>query len=203
MTIQIKLNKDQGELAQLSWGLHAVGGLLCVAIVFGIYFCIFAKIGEQDHRIQGEAESLQVFLSQQSDLKTSNKEIKHQLEERKGRLEELLRRIPNSAQESNFLAQLTKLAQEMKVTVREYNPGSVITLGDYSMLEVDVLAHANYEGLCGLLNGLSSLPRLCQIAELRVQTSETPDGNFPVRMKIRVFFVPESNNHVAINGATR
>lgn len=100
-------------------------------------------------------------------------------------------RIPETAQESEFLAQLSQLAKDTGLTILEFRPGKITDRTTHRELEISLSAHGGYHSLCELLAGLEKLPRLCRVTSLTIdRDSTTTVEQYPVRMSVVVYFQP-------------
>lgn len=183
-------SRHHDELTQYHWGLHAAGLVLCGLILGGAYAGVLGKLRVMDEGVKADVDNLQAFLDQKDNFHADHRQARSRLAQQEGRLEELLQRIPDAPQESEFLAQLSKLGLAAGMDIRQFSPGDATSLGEHSMLEVELVAESSYPGLCRFLEGLQSLPRLCQVAALDIQVADPSTLRYPVKITLRIFFAP-------------
>lgn len=109
-------------------------------------------------------------------------------------------RIPETAQESEFLAQVSRLAKDTGLTIQEFRPGGITERKTHRELDVALSALGGYRSLCEFLAGLEKLPRLCRVTSLTVNRDTTPTAeHYPVRMNVVVYFQPLTSETGAPN----
>ncbi|MFG0335107.1 MAG: type 4a pilus biogenesis protein PilO [Maioricimonas sp. JB049] len=179
------------RLVQLDRSLHAIGiAVACVILIGGLLFVRRSLAAERtslDTRIT-EAENV---LSKAESVRTGHAQLKRRLEKLQQRTGELMARIPDTAREAEFLAQLSGLAGESHLSIRSYRPDSPVATERYQHLDIELAAAGTFESLCQFLEGLESLPRLCRLNRLEIESGSGEDGAYPITMKLRIFFAPE------------
>lgn len=190
------MNSDQDNmqrpdnLKQIALSINVAGACVIVIIFAGFYLGLYAHLESREVALFSKELVLTNFLAKQSELITSNYDAKERLKEQKGRLTELVQRIPNTPHEANFLEQLASVAAESNVDLRDFNPGNTIQQGKHSQLEIYVVGNASYEGICKFLDGLAKLPRLCQIASFEITSPSKGAVDYKIEAKLRIFFAP-------------
>lgn len=187
-------NQDNMErpdnLNQVALAINAAGVGIIAVIFVAFYWGLYAQLESREVEVFSKEFALTEFLDRQDELIRSNLETKKRLDEQKGRLAELVQRIPNTPHESNFLEQLANVAASSDVDIRDFNPGNTIQQGKHSQLEIYIVGSASYEGICRFLDGLAKLPRLCQIASFEVTSPSGGSSDYKIEAKLRIFFAP-------------
>ena len=176
-------------LVIFGWWLHGAGLLVTAAIVAGAVLIVYRPLDRSIARIDRQYSATSSFLERAHDVQREHREWKRQLSDMEGRFANVMARIPAEASESNFLAQLSELAQRTGLTIQDYRPGAVSQQEEHREMEISLSARSQYAGLCEFLAELESLPRLCRITQLNVSVpkSDTPE-TYPIEMTLRIYF---------------
>ncbi len=190
------------NLKQLALAYNALGVGVVALIFVAFYWGLYAQLEAREVAVYSKELSLTDFLSNHDSIVLTNHQTKKRLEEQKGRLAELVQRIPNTPHESNFLEQLASVAAAAKVDIRDFNPGNTIQQGKHSQLEIYIDGSASYEGICRFLDGLAKLPRLCQIASFEVTSPGKGATDYRIEAKLRIFFAPSMASNTNLSGVS-
>lgn len=183
---------EKNSLHQVTYGLHLIGiaGIIVIGSLF--YYGIYIPLENGRDQLDANKASLKEFLATKDQITNNNTEAKELLNDRQKYLDELLQRIPSKASEDTFLAQLSKIARESGVAVKNFSPGKPAMMQKHARVDIDISAHASYEGICQFLDGIANLPRLCQITSFEVDSSLSPTNQYQFRAKLRIFYAPIS-----------
>ena len=180
----------QKKLQYFGWLFHAAGLLIAVAgvmlAVAFIYRPMVADLGSLEY----QSSDLSQFLSTADDIESVNRQLSGELSEMEARLVSLKEQIPDSPCEADFLAQLTELAQQTGLNIRDYRPGSIVQKENYKALEVKLSAEGTYPSICRALDQLQNLPRLCRITNLKVAAPNASTKKYPLEMTLQIYFAP-------------
>ncbi len=188
------------SLKQIRLIVHGVGlmGAVCIPVLA----CQFFNCADP-----ARMQELAASIKRDTDLFEERDEVVENFEQAEcelfalsQRLEDLKTQIPNTPEESRFLAQLTQLAEESKLGIQNFRPGRAEDSNHLKRIRVQLKGIGTYECLCQFLNGLSSLPRLTQVSTLHVDPADIA-GRYPVTMELSIFFAETQGNttKVALN----
>jgi Tfp pilus assembly protein PilO len=183
-------NKDDRDTAMQSLALHVAGGLVLAAIVGCCYAFIIGPLRAEDRNLRHLAATYQTQLGQQPELLRQYERAKERFEIRKDRLQELMARIPDNPEESEFLAQLTRLAIVSELAIGEYHPGTISKAQGCSSIQVKIVGQASYAGICRFLHGLAGIPRFCEVTDVQIGAVQTSDELHPVDIAFTIYFAP-------------
>lgn len=180
----------KNTLNQVRVGLHLLGmvGLCMIGSLF--YYGVHIPLENGGEQLIANKLSLEKFLETEDRIRRENREANELLSDRKKYLDDLLQRIPNKANEDTFLAQLSKIARQSGVAIKNFSPGNPVMMQRHARLDIDISANASYEGICHFLNGVAKMPRLCQITSFDVDSSLSPTNQYQFRAKLRIFYAP-------------
>ena len=178
------------KLDQFSVTMHATGGVCTVAIVAVMYITIYRSLDAEKRETADSIAVKQQFLSTAESITASHEELQQQLSDEEARLISLLERIPPTPQESEFLAQLAKLAHRSGLSIQKFSRGTATDERTHSGMEVRLSAQASHEAICRFLAGLADLRRLCHVRQLSVMAPTESGSDYPIESTLRIFFAP-------------
>lgn len=184
-------SRTEKKLGLWAWGLH-VAGLGISLIGCGLMLTrIILPLAEQNAEIVDEEAELKKTLDLEEALNRENVRLTTTLSQADQRIQSLLDRIPNVPRESDFLGQITKLAREVGVEIKDYHPGRVLPGADYHEMTLNLTSRGSYEGVCNFLHRLNSLPRLCRANKMSIQPVPN-EQVYSMDMTVTIFFSPGS-----------
>jgi Tfp pilus assembly protein PilO len=130
-------------------------------------------------------------LDAAAEIGARHEELAGQLTDSKTLFEQLVARIPHEPQEAKFLEQLSELARQSRLIVREFRPGVASRKGDYQEIEIRFSAEGSYEQICRFFGGINRLPRLCHVRDLTVSAADPQEDRYPIDIGLVIYFVPE------------
>jgi Tfp pilus assembly protein PilO len=146
---------------------------------------------EQQQAVDAQIESLRQFHAGADGVETRRLELQELLDQTEKQFAAAVTRIPETAQESEFLAQVSRLAKDSDLTLQEFRPGGITEHKTHRELEISLSASGGYRSLCEFLAGLEKLPRLCRVTSLTVDRDNAVSvEHYPVRMSVVVYFQP-------------
>jgi Tfp pilus assembly protein PilO len=195
-------HKDPHQVLQtMNRGLHGAGVTVLIAIVATAVWCVVLPLNQEVTQLDKLCDANRAFVSRTAEFKNQHTQLSQQLSQMETRFGELMTRLPSEADESEFLAQLSGLATQSGLVIRDYRPGSVVAREEYNEMEIDLSAKGPYGGICNFLHGLESLPRLCLVTDLTIAgTTEPAEDIYPIDVTLRIYFTPigEAKTEVSV-----
>ncbi|HUQ71766.1 MAG TPA: type 4a pilus biogenesis protein PilO [Planctomycetaceae bacterium] len=167
------------------------GGFAAVTLIasLGVYLGLIHPLQRETAQLTAEAAELRTLIHQTSKITQTRQQLERQLVEKESTTADLLKRMPVSPQESEFLAQVSQLANEAGLEIVDYHPGAVEPLESHHEMEVKISARGDYAAVCRFLNGSSEMPRLCRLIQLAIG-SESSGDMLSVDLTFRIYFAP-------------
>jgi Tfp pilus assembly protein PilO len=170
--------------------------LLVDVIGAGIFLACLGLLGglaywpmlEDAARIERQAELDKALLNRAGQIQADHHILQAQLSEKLRLVKELEKRVPPSAQESDFFGQVATLSQEQGVTIHGFRPLSSAALVDYHVMKVAFDASAEYEPLCHFLDRLGKLPRLNHITRMHLAPQSQASRELTVKIETDIYF---------------
>ena len=195
-------NQTHNRMAAFGWSLHAAGLGVTVALVGASVGLLYLPIGMESRRLDAAAQSASQYLRQYSAVESERDVLKDVLAEREQSHVELASRVPNTMDESEFLAQLAQLARATGVEINQYNPGQPVEEASHGSLEIVLKARAPYANACHFLAGLEELPRLCRAKSMRLLAPQSGSSDCQLEMTLQIFYLNNNlrNEHEVGHG---
>jgi Tfp pilus assembly protein PilO len=176
------------SLIRTGHGLNALG--LCAMLVLGIgpYVAAGLPMSAQNAALKRQIEKTTRMLELESHVSERHDKLSREAADHEERRREVLERIPETADEAQFLGQLTELAVRCQLKTGDYRPGPPEKKRAYSQMDIALAAEGSYEQLCRFLSGLETLPRFCRLAGLTVDRTEGDLPSLRIAFTLRIFF---------------
>ncbi|MDZ4685951.1 MAG: type 4a pilus biogenesis protein PilO [Planctomycetaceae bacterium] len=173
--------------------LHGAGLGVTVALAAVAYGMFYVPLDRSQAALERTARACESFLSRNDAVQSEHADLTRHHAATEQRVTNLVRRIPETAQESEFLAELATLAQRTGFVLHDYRPGDIHPVDWHNELEIQLHTEGNYESLCRFLLGLESLDRFCRLSELGISNSPDMPQQHTSRMTLQIFFASAQN----------
>jgi len=181
---------SQRVLQRLDWSICVACLLLVAGLALIAHLTVYRGLDHESRRVHNQIRAGRLFFGTAEEVDGRNAELNSHLASLESHLTELEARIPETAGESDFLAQLARLASRTEVQIRDYRPGAVVDRGSYNDIEISFSANGRYESICRFLAGLESLERLCKVTGLDVAALDDPNQSYPFEVTLSIYFYP-------------
>jgi Tfp pilus assembly protein PilO len=182
------MSSNDPSLIRAGRGLHAAGFGIMLLLAVVPYVAAGLPMASQNAALQRQIEKTTRLLELEPNVRARYEKLTKEAEVYERRRREVLERIPETADEGQFLAQLTELAGRCELKLENYRPGTAEQKPTYSQIDVVLDAAGTYEQLCRFVAGLESLPRFCRLAGLTVDQAESESDLLKITFTLRIFF---------------
>lgn len=183
-------NDPETRLSRFGQGLHAAGLAVSVALFSAVYVPAVGALHSEQTRISDKIDAAARLAGSADTLHDEHRDLVQRQAETQARTAQLLGRIPDSPQESEFLAHIARLARTASLSIRSFRPIATQTHERYSEIEVQLSAAGTWPGLCRFLAGLETLPRLCRVTRLSIASEKSVGGIYPAEFTFAIYFAP-------------
>lgn len=174
-------------LGRLDGALHG-GGLAAIAATLGLaWWLVYQPLEAARAEASLRCQEIATLLASADDLYAEQAALARSSSEARRQEVSLLARVPNEAHEAEFLRQISHLAKEVGVILRDYRPGQTREAAKYSAMEIALTCAGPYEGLCRFLDGIGKLPRLVNVSRLEIDGKQT-DGVYAAKLTLMIYF---------------
>ena len=159
-----------GSLRVQAWLLSAAGlGTVAAIVVVGL-LAVLQPMQALRLAAATENAALDEFLKTGPETRAQGRDLQQRLDEAESRAARQAERIPDAPHEAVFLGQVTALAHELELEIKDYRPGTVRMREKHGEMEVQFSAHGSYQALCHFLHRSTGLPRMSKVARLEVKS---------------------------------
>ena len=170
--------------------LHVACLAVAVGILFVAGFAIYKPVHAEETRVRNVTTSTESFLSRKDEFKKDSTTLETRQRESEILFAEAMTRIPETAQKTEFLSQLSQLAAATGLKIHEFRPGDEVDRKTHRELSIHVTGEASYSSLCRFLAGMEKVERLTQLTALQVNGGYGDVDTYPVSMTVNIFFAP-------------
>lgn len=176
------------SLIRTGRGLHAIGAAVMLALAIVPYVAVGLPIAAQNASLKRQIEKTTRLLELEPNVRARHDKLTGEATFHEQKRREVLERIPESADEGQFLAQITELAGSCELKLHNYRPGVPDKKPTYSQIDIRLDAEGTYDEICRFLAGLEALPRFCRLAGLSVDRVDGGADELKVAFTLRIFF---------------
>lgn len=173
--------------------LHYAGVLLTVICASIGYSFLHAPavqtIADTAARIDGVVQS----VKNAPVIRSQHKVVSEKLKEVTTRIANVQRRVPQTSDEGDFLHQLTELAGNEKLAIKEYNPGKAEARNGYAEMQVTLKGAGSFGSICTFVDRLNKLARLSKVKELTLD-AEGSETDYPMTATVVIYFALRGND---------
>jgi len=182
------MQPQQPGLPNLPTGVLYTLAIVCAVGASALAYTIIQRpLRDWRHGLEHRGDLVRALLSDSPELRRQHSQRQQELEELLNRVELVNRRIPDEAREGEFLADLTRLARDHRVTIDDFRRGAITETETHSVIDVSVKARGGHAGVCGLVDAIAKLPRLAELTQFQID-SGAEAGTYPVQMTYALYF---------------
>lgn len=158
------------ELNTTSWVLHGLGLVSAIASASAIYLLVIAPVNSKADLYESNAIGVVDYLQSAESIKAKNERLVKDVRQQQRQWDSLLKQLPETTEESTFLAQITSLSQINQLKIGSFNPGGTKETETCSEREIRLTFVGSYPNLCRFLAGLHSITRVAGIKHMVITT---------------------------------
>lgn len=175
--------------------VHCVGALLTFGSAVSAYFAFYAPRMNAAEQAYETIAELEQSLQKASSIEREHTRLSGRVREVEDHLQAIHERVPKEARDSEFLSELTRLAEDAGIVITDLSTSSPQKKAVYSQMEISVTCQASYESLCRFIHRLGQLPRLTKIIGFNVRHDRSREGVYPVTITVAIFFHVHGASH--------
>lgn len=194
--------KRNTNLRRYDIGMNVGLFALTLAVAGGVYSLLIRPLDGQVLNAQTEVYLLKELVQQSPTINQTNRQLKQKLADVIQQADEMDKRVPVAPRESDFLAEITHIAEDVKFEIVDYHSGTILNFDSHREMEIKVNAKASYESLCRFLERVDDIPRLSRLIDLEVSTDATQE-KVTVILSFGIYFSPKSESSAVNRMANR
>jgi Tfp pilus assembly protein PilO len=167
--------------------LHYAGVLILVVCLSTGYSLLHVPaeqaIAETSNRIDELMQSVQnaPLIREQHGI------VSAKLREVTTRIANVQRRVPNAADEGEFIKQVTALAEAEELSIKAFQPSNPEARDGYAEVQMTLKGEGSFSSICTFVDQLNKLARLSKIKDLEL-ISETEATKYPMTATLVIYF---------------
>ncbi|HEY2413099.1 MAG TPA: type 4a pilus biogenesis protein PilO [Pirellulaceae bacterium] len=147
------------------WGTNLLGVLAALATIVAAYRA-HNWLRRERELVQARQRDDMVLLARAEQVQADRESAAKQLATLAEQLADLKSRLPSSPKEAEFLAQLSKLAENTGVRLKNFRPGQVANGPSVNTCEVQLSLVGPFASICKMFDGLAEVPRFLSVARV-------------------------------------
>lgn len=96
-------------------------------------------------------------------------------------------RVPQGADDGEFLKQVTQLAQKEKLAINDFHHEKAEVRNGYAEMQVSVHGVGSFNSICAFIDGLNKLARLSKVKDLTLSAEDT-STEYPMTATLVIYF---------------
>ena len=160
------------------------GGLMCVGLVLGVYFMVYAPLNAEAADLRAKRDEFRNMRDSRHVVHAANERKRKHLLVLQGELKSLEQRIPPDARVEQLLRNVSGLANESGVKLLDFQPGGGGEWGQLRSAIVRVQLRGGYTGFCRFLRGLNTINRVTRTTKIHVRMAERKTGTLEVSLEL-------------------
>jgi Tfp pilus assembly protein PilO len=173
--------------------LHYAGVLVMVICTTAGYSFLHAPAVQSIVETSNRIDELLLSVQNAPIIREQHRLVSAKLDEVTTRIAKVQQSVPQTADEGEFLHQVTQLAEADKLAINEYHPEKPETKVGYAEMQVRLAGQGSFESICTFVDHLNKLDRLSKIKDLTL-SSETDATEYPMTATLIIYFGLSGND---------
>ncbi|OHB66539.1 MAG: hypothetical protein A2V70_05295 [Planctomycetes bacterium RBG_13_63_9] len=167
--------------------LHGLGMIVVLALVLSGVCFVHGPIERQIADDAARADALQRLLRGEAGVRAEHTRLSKELAAARKEAVELNSRIPDEPREADFLAQVSRLADDVGLQIQDYRPGTIASNHSYSTMQVDLICEGDYASICSFVDRLAELPRFSTVVQLQIEPGDAEE-QYATKLTLKLYF---------------
>jgi Tfp pilus assembly protein PilO len=167
--------------------LHYGGVLITVVCATFGYSFLHAPSVEAITATSSQIDELMQSVQNAPIIRQQHRIVSDKLRDVTTRIANVRRRVPKEPDAGEFLKQVTQLASEQKLAIKDFHPEKPETRNGYAEMQVKLTGEGSFGSICTFMDQLNKLARLSKIKDLTL-TSETDATEYPMTATLVIYF---------------
>jgi Tfp pilus assembly protein PilO len=120
-------------------------------------------------------------------MREQHRKSTDRLEEVTTRIAQLQARVPRDADAGAFLKEVTRVASEEQLAIKDFTPDKPVERNGYAEMQVTLKGAGSYASICRFVDRLSKLERLSKVKDLTL-SAEGDASEYPMTARLVIYF---------------
>jgi Tfp pilus assembly protein PilO len=167
--------------------LHYAGVLATVVGVTASFSLVHAPIVADKERVAEKIEELQLSVQNATAIREQHAKASERLATAKKQIATVQKRVPQEADAAQFFNELSRIAVEERLAIKNYTPAKPTVKDGYAQMEVTFTGRGSYASICTFFDKLAQLNRLSKLQSLTLTATGTAT-EYPVEATLIIYF---------------
>jgi len=167
--------------------LHYAGVLVTVVCLTAGYSLLHAPAVDAIAETSAQIDEVMQSVQNAPVIREQHRIVSAKLREVTTRIANVQRRVPQGADDGEFLKEVTQLAQNEKLAINDFHHEKPEAKNGYAEMQVSVQGTGSFRSICAFVDGLNKLARLSKIKELTL-SAEDNVTEYPMTATLVIYF---------------
>jgi len=167
--------------------LHYAGVLLTVLCLWAGYVYLHAPTVDSITATSARIDELMQSVQNAKVIREQHHIVSAKLHDVTTQIAELQKRVPQNDDSGEFLSQLSKLAKDQQLSLKDFAPEKPEIHVGYAEMHVTLKGSGSFRSICLFVDQLSKLPRLSKIKDLTLSADEG-STEYPLSATLVIYF---------------
>jgi Tfp pilus assembly protein PilO len=118
-------------------------------------------------------EELTLSMKNAPFVREQHHNVSEKLREVTTRIADVRRRVPADANAGEFLKEITQLASQQNLAIKDFNPGKPQIRDGYAEMDVTLKGAGSFASICSFVDRLAKIKRLSKVKNLSVSALDS------------------------------
>jgi Tfp pilus assembly protein PilO len=167
--------------------LHYAGVLATVFCATAGYTLLHVPAVHEIAKTLARIDELLQSAENGSIMREQHRAVSEKLHEVTTRIAHVQGRVPQGPDSVQFLNEVNRIADSVKLAIKNYDPGNPQTKNGNAEVQVTLKGQGSFGSICSFLDGLAKLTRLSKIKDLTLSASDESD-KYPMTATLVIYF---------------
>jgi Tfp pilus assembly protein PilO len=177
-------------------------GAIAICAILGTAWALYCGFGGRIETLSKQKDEERKLSQRHTVIQAAYSNLKPKLVELRDFHKDAANRIPVNALETEYLQQVSSLANHVGLDIQDFRPGSIISLPPLQCREVQLRCTGDFNSICQFVTQLPKLPRISRITHVTINEPKEAGGKCGVDILIQIIFgdlKPSNTTAVATN----
>jgi Tfp pilus assembly protein PilO len=175
------------ELRQFGRMLHYCGILVTVLAATAAYSLLHAPTARAIAETATRIEEVMLSAENAPLIREYHQKVLNRLADVEQRIAAVEARVPDEAEAGAFLKELTQIAAEEQLILKDFQPHKPVVKTGYAEMDVTLKGQGSFASICKFLDRAEKMSRLAKVKALTVSAVDNP-AEYPVDATLTIYF---------------
>jgi Tfp pilus assembly protein PilO len=167
--------------------LHYAGVLVTVVCATAGYSFLHAPAVDAIADTSARIDEVMQSVQNAPFIRNQHRIVSAKLRDVTTRIANVQARVPQGADDGEFLKQVTELAQKEKLAINDFHHEKPEVRNGYAEMQVSVQGVGSFGSICAFIEGLNQLARLSKVKDLTL-SAEDAAAEYPMTATLVIYF---------------